>query len=198
MRHLLLQRKKDVDTDSTRRFHTRSSVGRGNGKSNHHPMSSEDAVFTSMGIHWRVCGALLRRGEVYLYRKKVILVVDDEDMALQTVVALLENIRGYNVIGANSLDAAVRHLAEQDSVDILISDYRLWRARSGLELCEIALFLNADIAIVLISTEPAHEMEVRPLRSIYLQKPFRRFDLLHAMKAAKSKAREVNTKAAGT
>lgn len=131
-------------------------------------------------------------------KKPVILVVDDEHLVLETVVALLENIRGYNVIGAHSFDSAAGHLADRDSVAILISDYRLWKRRSGLELCEIAVALNAGIAIVLMSAESEYDMSVRPQRAVYLQKPFGRYDLLNAIKAAKLKVKEVNRDAGGS
>jgi len=123
--------------------------------------------------------------------KQVVLVVDDEHLVMETVMALLENDRGLHVMGASSFDSAAAHLADVGSIDILVSDYRLWRARSGLELCELAVALNDGIAIVLISAEPEAEVSVRPRRAVYLQKPFGRRDLLRAVKEAVVKVHEV-------
>jgi FixJ family two-component response regulator len=106
-------------------------------------------------------------------------------------MALLENVKGLQVMGASSFDRAAAHLADPGSVDILVTDYRLWRARSGLELCEIAVALNDAIAIVLISADPEEDVCVRPRRAVYLQKPFGRKDILRALKDAVSKVNEV-------
>lgn len=117
-------------------------------------------------------------------KKRVVLVVDDGHSVMETIVALLENVRAFQVIGTSSFECAAAHLAAPDSIDILVCDYRLWRARSGLELCEIAIALNTAIAIVLISAESSDEVKLRPRRAVFLQKPFWRLDLLHGIQAA--------------
>lgn len=118
---------------------------------------------------------------------RVVLVVDDEHLVMETVVSLLENVKAYAAMGASSFDAAMAHLADRGSVDVLVSDYRLWKARSGLELCEAAIALNPAIAIVLISAESPDDGELWPKRAVFLQKPFGKLDLLHAIAAAVAK-----------
>jgi FixJ family two-component response regulator len=111
-------------------------------------------------------------------------------MVTETVVSLLENVKAYVAMGASSFDAAMAHLSDRGSVDVLVSDYRLWKARSGLELCEAAVALNPAIAIVLISAESPDEVTSGLQRAIFLQKPFGKVDLLHAIEAAVAKLSE--------
>jgi DNA-binding NtrC family response regulator len=124
-------------------------------------------------------------------KKRIVLVVDDEHSVMETTVAFLENVRVFQVIGTSSFECAATHLAAPGCIDVLVCDYRLWRARSGLELCEIAVALNAAVAIVLISAESSDEAKSRPQRAIFLRKPFGRVELLHGIKAATLRTKDV-------
>lgn len=116
--------------------------------------------------------------------------MDDEHLVMETVVSLLENVKEYAATGASSFDGAMAHLADPGAVDVLVSDYRLWKARSGLELCEAAVALNPAIAIVLISAESSDEVTSGLRRAVFLQKPFGKVDLLRAIEAAVAKLNE--------
>ena len=117
-------------------------------------------------------------------KRPVVLVVDDEQDVLDTTAFVIEGSGVYDVIALTSFDRAAAHLAEAGSIDVLVSDYRLRGARSGLELCEIAVGLSPYIGIVLISAEQPEEVEPRPRRAVFLRKPFGVSDLLQAVEAA--------------
>jgi DNA-binding NtrC family response regulator len=123
-------------------------------------------------------------------RRRVVLVVDDEHSVLECLVSAVESADLYDVVSANSFQCAAAHLASSGSIDILVSDFRLRGARSGLELCEIAVALNSTIAIVLISAESSTEVEPRPRRIVFVRKPLDRGELLQAIEAAVSKVAE--------
>lgn len=123
-------------------------------------------------------------------KRRVVLFVDDDHLVREIVVSLIESAEAYDVIGASSFDSAAAYLAEPGAVDVLVTDFRLSRARSGLELCEMAVNLNADIALVLISAESSDEVKLRPIHAAFLQKPFGRVDLLRAIEVAVSEVSE--------
>jgi len=120
-------------------------------------------------------------------RRPVVLVVEDEEIVLEAAVSVLEHTGAYDVIGVSSFALAAAYLADKGAVDVLVTDYRLRAARSGLELCEIAVALNGALAILVISAEPAEDVEPRPTRSVFLRKPFGIGELLAAIEAAISK-----------
>src|SRR5207237_4260388 len=60
-----------------------------------------------------------------------LLVVDDEESVLETIAAILRQ-EGYEVVAADTMDAALRHLRSQ-SFDLVLTDLRV-EEESGLTL----------------------------------------------------------------
>jgi len=123
-----------------------------------------------------------------MVKRPVVLVVDDEQIVLEAAASVIEHANLYDVIAVTSFDCAAAYLADSGSVDVLITDYRLRAARSGLELCQIAVARNRAVAIVVISAEPSEDIEPRPRCSVFLRKPFGVTALLDAIEAAREKA----------
>lgn len=104
-----------------------------------------------------------------------VLVIDDEISVSESLAELLRQWQ-YQVVSAESEEAALSELREQNFVpDLIISDYRLRDNKTGVEAVEaVHKALNdSEIPVVIISgdTEPARLQEVAQSGYILLHKP---------------------------
>ncbi len=107
------------------------------------------------------------------FRPKKILVVDDEALIVEILMAALQD-QGYIVEGANSGEEAIRMFKESPA-DIVISDITMSRV-SGIELLFTFKKINEHVEVILItgfaSVETAQAaIEGKAYR--YLKKPFK-------------------------
>jgi CheY-like chemotaxis protein len=105
---------------------------------------------------------------------KVILVIDDAPIVLEGTSGLLGKW-GYSVVTAASDEAALIQLTErQQRPDLIISDYHLANAKTGIEAIErINAAFGASIPAILISgdTAPERLRDARDKGYILLHKP---------------------------
>jgi two-component system cell cycle response regulator CpdR len=102
------------------------------------------------------------------------LVVDDDPLVLETVVAMLEDL-GCETILARSGSEALGKLAQDQSVEILVADINM-PGLSGVQLAERACGFRPELRVLLLSGRETdgHGFPV-------LQKPFSQPDLRRTM-----------------
>ncbi|SDR03865.1 ATP-binding protein [Pseudoxanthomonas sp. CF125] len=117
---------------------------------------------------------------------ETILVVEDEDSVRRIAVAFLRKA-GYRVTEAASADVALRELDADDRIALLFTDVLLGEGGNGKELATAALRLRPDLPILLTSgfeqkPSPSVHAEMEPVSFDLLRKPYRREQLLDAVR----------------
>lgn len=117
-----------------------------------------------------------------------ILVVEDEDSVRRIAVSFLRKA-GYRVTEVASADAALRELDADDRIALLFTDVLLGEGGNGKELAAAALRLRPDLPILLTSgfeqqSSPSPQMRNDPTSFDLLHKPYRREQLLEAVRHA--------------
>ncbi len=103
--------------------------------------------------------------------KSSILVVDDENVARQSLVDILK-LEGYNAAAVPGGQAAIEHLRTHP-VDLMIVDLRM-PGMDGLEVIQVANQTSPDTEIVLLTAHGSTDSAVQALRlriHDYLTKP---------------------------
>lgn len=116
------------------------------------------------------------RGSEHEVRPKLMIV--DDDPEVRVIVAEFLQDFGYNVLQAPGGAAALKLLAENPDVRMMITDIRM-PDMSGIELADIATQRQRDLKIILISGYfVSQQVEHR-----FLRKPFRMNELRAAVRA---------------
>ena len=116
-----------------------------------------------------------------------ILVVDDSADVLVAVRAFLLG-EGYEVVSAADGDTALRLVASDPEIDVLITDFAM-PGLSGVELIAQGIQMRPDLKALLITAYPgADGLAELPSHIKVLTKPFRRAFLLAQVKALVSEA----------
>ena len=103
--------------------------------------------------------------------RATILLVEDEPLLLHLSTTMLESL-GYTVLGANSGDAALRLVQDQDdAIDLLITDL-VMPGISGRELAARLQQIRPALPCLFISGYAPENID--PVRQPFLQKPFTR------------------------
>jgi two-component system cell cycle sensor histidine kinase/response regulator CckA len=102
---------------------------------------------------------------------ETILVVDDNELVLRTVVAILE-AKNFRVLSAESGPAALK-LAEEttETIDLLLSDVEMPEI-SGPDLGEVLKKARPDMHVMLMSGGANGNLLVLNYGWAYIQKPF--------------------------
>lgn len=113
-----------------------------------------------------------------------ILVVDDEPIVLSVVENILRQA-GYDVIAANSADAALEFaVANRGNIGLLIVNHSV-NARPGRNLVEDLLPMQPKVQVLRFSGHLEGELrakgEIRP-ESFFIQKPFTSRQLLNKVR----------------
>ncbi|HEY9050944.1 MAG TPA: LytTR family DNA-binding domain-containing protein [Gammaproteobacteria bacterium] len=114
-----------------------------------------------------------------------ILIVDDEPLARQRLVALLQKLNGYRICGeaANGNEALQR--AQQLKPDIILLDIRM-PGMDGLETARHLNRLGKPPAIIFTTAYTDHALQAFETHAVdYLLKPIKQERLEEALKAAK-------------
>lgn len=101
----------------------------------------------------------------------VILVVDDE----KTIITLLQEAlvyMGYDVIVADSGDAALHIVASGTAIDVIITDVVMPGKTNGFDLIEQAKILRPGIHTIAMSGYVAKHGDKIGLADRFIQKPF--------------------------
>jgi CheY-like chemotaxis protein len=114
--------------------------------------------------------------------KILLLIADDEPMIVMAVSQALED-GGYQVLDARTGAEASAVLRERhQEICGLITDIRFGSEPDGWELAREARSLNADIPILYMTADSAHQWSQMGLpRSAVLQKPFADSQMLTAI-----------------
>lgn len=116
-----------------------------------------------------------------------ILVVDDSADVLVAVRAFLLG-EGYVVVSAADGDTALRLVASDPEIDVLITDFAM-PGLSGVELISQAIQMRPDLKALMITAYPgADGLAELPSHIKVLTKPFRRAFLIAQVKALVSEA----------
>ncbi len=111
-----------------------------------------------------------------MYYYTVLLLEDEALIRTATAEALVE--AGHAVVEAETAGQALAHLRDDATVDVLVTDVNLHGSINGCEAGERALQLRPDLRIVITS---GVEPDTLPPNSVFLLKPYRLHQLLHAV-----------------
>lgn len=117
---------------------------------------------------------------------KTVLVVDDNELVLESIELLLAGTEGLHTIRALGAEGALRHLRHAP-VDIIIADVILTGSISGIDLCHEAIKRHPDVALVVITADSEVQLHDVPPRGVFLRKPFGATELMVALQMAQRK-----------
>jgi signal transduction histidine kinase/CheY-like chemotaxis protein len=112
------------------------------------------------------------------HQRGTILVVDDDELVLQSAVALLDDM-GFSVIAAHSGADALRALEQTPVVDLVLTDHAM-PGMTGLQLAGTIARTRPELPVILATGYAQLDGDV-PANVRRLAKPFRRVDLENAI-----------------
>lgn len=114
-----------------------------------------------------------------------LLIVDDEALARQRLVRMLENMEGYRVVAeADSAEAAIAAIAEQDP-DVVLLDVRM-PGEDGLVAARQIAALDDPPAVVFCTAFDEYALDAFGTQAVgYLLKPVRAEQLLEVLEKAR-------------
>lgn len=120
--------------------------------------------------------------------KKMILVVDDDDLVLESIDLLLSAVDDFQTVCARGSAGAVSHMAHAGHVDVIVADVILHGALSGVDVCRRLLAQCPDAAVVIITADTEVNRADIPTCGVFLRKPFGGEQLISAVNDALAKA----------
>lgn len=112
---------------------------------------------------------------------KTVLVVDDDDLVLESILLLLSKVDGFEAIPARGSTDATMHLQGPRPIDVMVADIILAGTVSGLDVCRKAMECRPGIAIVVITADTEVDRSDIADRGVFLRKPFGADALLAAI-----------------
>jgi CheY-like chemotaxis protein len=111
--------------------------------------------------------------------KRVVLVVEDDDLVRETIVLELEDA-GFEVLTAESGDEASFLLPKMRRIDLLLTDIRMPGRIDGWVLADMARCRRPNLPVIYASGyNPQDAREVDG--SLFISKPYRAGDILAAI-----------------
>lgn len=115
---------------------------------------------------------------------KTILIVDDDDLVLDSIDLLLSAVDEFQTIRAHGSAAALSQLAQMHRVDVIVADVILRGDLSGIDVCRKAMAKCPGLAVVVITADTeVHRADIPP-GGVFLRKPFGSEQLLAAIRDA--------------
>jgi len=126
---------------------------------------------------------------VFAGEQKTILVVDDDDLVRESVIAQITSL-GYNTIEASNPAAAMEIIASQQPIDLLFSDIVMPGPIDGVELARLAGEQRPGLKVLLTSGYPDLKTSHTSDKTHWaiLKKPYRRNELQCVLKDTLSDA----------
>ncbi|MGY3038653.1 DNA-binding NtrC family response regulator [Rhodanobacter sp. TND4EL1] len=119
---------------------------------------------------------------------KTVLIVDDDDLVLESIDLLLSSAEGFQSIRALGAAGARSHL-QHAHIDVIVADVILAGTVSGIDVCHDALKRYPDVAVVVITADTEVHLHDIPDRGVFLRKPFGATELMVAIQMALGKVR---------
>lgn len=103
-----------------------------------------------------------------------ILLLVEDDFALQSVLEIGLSEEGFEVVAASNGNAALQEIAsDKTTFSAIITDIRLGRGPSGWEVGKRAREVTSGVPVVYMSGDSLHEWSANGVpESMMLQKPF--------------------------
>jgi DNA-binding NtrC family response regulator len=118
------------------------------------------------------------------------MIVDDEDMVITSIRALLTLETSYRVEGFTESDAAAAYV-ESHTIDVIVSDY-LMPKLNGIQLLARAKAAQPEASRVLLTGHADKQSAIQAINDValfqYLEKPWDNAQLLLVLKAAIERA----------
>lgn len=118
---------------------------------------------------------------------KTVLIVDDNDLVLDSIDLLLSAADGFRSLRAHGSAGALSHL-QHTEIDVIVADVILTGNLSGLDICRIAIEHHPAVAVVVITADTEVDDSEIPPRGVFLRKPFDSEHLLEAIALALKKS----------
>lgn len=119
--------------------------------------------------------------------KKTVLIVDDDDLVLESIDLLLSSAEDFQSIRARGSAGAMSHM-QHACIDVVVADVILAGSMTGIDICEKAIERHPAVAIVVITADTEVHCTEIPERGVFLRKPFGGEQLLGAIAVALEKA----------
>lgn len=103
---------------------------------------------------------------------KTILIVDDDDLVLESIDLLLSAVDNFQTICARGSAGAISHMAHARQVDVIVADVILSGSLSGIDVCRQLIAQCPDVAVVIITADSEVRRTDIPPRGVFLRKPF--------------------------
>jgi len=121
--------------------------------------------------------------------KKTVLIVDDDDLVLESIDLHLSATEGFQTIRVRGSAGAISHLQHAPSIEVIVADVILAGSVSGIDICQKAIERYPAIAVVVITADTEVHCAEIPERGVFLRKPFGGEQLLEAMGLAMKRVR---------
>jgi DNA-binding NtrC family response regulator len=118
---------------------------------------------------------------------KTILIVDDDDLVLESIDLHLSSTEGFQTIRVRGSAGATSHMQNAPTIDVIVADVILSGSVSGIDLCNKAIDRYPRIAVVVITADTEVQCAHIPERGVFLRKPFGGEQLLEAIGTALGK-----------
>ncbi|TPG05946.1 response regulator [Rhodanobacter glycinis] len=115
--------------------------------------------------------AALFRG-IPVETKKTVLIVDDDDLVLQSLDMRLSMTDSFQTIQVKGCNGALSHMQNAPSIDVIVADVILAGGTNGIDLCQRAIERYPNIAVVVITADNEVDCAEIPPRGVFLRKPF--------------------------
>ncbi len=103
--------------------------------------------------------------------EKTILIVDDDDLVLESIDLLLSAVDDFQTIRARGSAGAMSHLHHTRHIDVIVADVILSGELSGIDVCRAAITHCPGIAVVVITADTEVNRADIPPRGVFLRKP---------------------------
>lgn len=115
---------------------------------------------------------------------KTVLIVDDDDLVLESIDLHLSATEGFQTIRVLGSAGAISHMQNAPTIDVIVADVILSGNVSGIDLCNKAIDRYPHIAVVVITADNEVRCIEIPERGVFLRKPFGGEQLLDAIALA--------------